>query len=119
MGSDPSPFSAAGIISFTVFLAVVTTNSPNVEGMTAIAAWMLVCIFFVFGALGKHLCSTVWNSTVLVGTVLYKCEPTVPGMKNKHLYSAVQYKYSTVYFIIIIFLAQKQILVRSDVNQKP
>ena len=29
----------------------VTTNSPNVEGMTAIAAWMLVCIFFVFGAL--------------------------------------------------------------------
>ena len=30
---------------------IVTTNSPNVEGMTAIAAWMLVCIFFVFGAL--------------------------------------------------------------------
>ena len=37
---------------------IVTTNSPNVEGMTAIAAWMLVCIFFVFGALGnirRHL----------------------------------------------------------------
>ena len=30
---------------------IVTTNSPNVEGMTAIGAWMLVCIFFVFGAL--------------------------------------------------------------------
>ena len=30
---------------------IITTNSPNVEGMTAIAAWMLVCIFFVFGAL--------------------------------------------------------------------
>jgi len=30
---------------------IVTSNSPNVEGMTAIAAWMLVCIFFVFGAL--------------------------------------------------------------------
>ena len=30
---------------------IVTTNSPNVEGMTAIAAWMLVCIFFVFFAL--------------------------------------------------------------------
>ena len=29
----------------------VTSNSPNVEGMTAIAAWMLACIFFVFGAL--------------------------------------------------------------------
>ena len=34
---------------------IVTSNSPNVEGMTAIAAWMLVCIFFVFGALvGKQ-----------------------------------------------------------------
>merc|ERR1719189_2258563 len=30
---------------------IVTSNSPNVEGMTAISAWMLVCIFFVFGAL--------------------------------------------------------------------
>ena len=29
----------------------VTSNSPNVEGMTAIAAWMLACILFVFGAL--------------------------------------------------------------------
>ena len=33
---------------------IVTSNSPNVEGMTAIAAWMLVCIFFVFGALGRE-----------------------------------------------------------------
>ncbi len=30
---------------------IVTTGSPNTEGMTAIAAWVLVCIFFVFGAL--------------------------------------------------------------------
>lgn len=33
---------------------IVTTNSPNVEGMTAIAAWMLVCIFFVFFALAGY-----------------------------------------------------------------
>ena len=33
----------------------VTTNSPNTEGMNAITAWMLVCIFFVFGALGMYL----------------------------------------------------------------
>ncbi|XP_040576873.1 glutamate-gated chloride channel subunit beta [Lepeophtheirus salmonis] len=33
---------------------IVTTNSPNVEGMTAIAAWMIGCIFFVFGALGGY-----------------------------------------------------------------
>lgn len=24
---------------------------PNADGVTAIAAWMIVCIFFVFGAL--------------------------------------------------------------------
>jgi hypothetical protein len=29
----------------------VTTASPNAEGMNAITAWMLICIFFVFGAL--------------------------------------------------------------------
>ncbi len=32
----------------------VTTNSPNVEGMTAIAAWMIVCILFVFAALAGY-----------------------------------------------------------------
>ncbi len=32
----------------------VTSNSPNTEGMNAITAWMLVCIFFVFGALGGY-----------------------------------------------------------------
>ena len=39
-------------IVFLIFdNSMITANSPNVEGMTAIAAWMLVCIFFVFGAL--------------------------------------------------------------------
>ena len=33
---------------------IVTTNSPNVEGMTAIAAWMIVCILFVFAALAGY-----------------------------------------------------------------
>ena len=32
-------------------LQIVITNSPNVEGMTAIAGWMIVCMIFVFGAL--------------------------------------------------------------------
>ena len=41
----------------TLFLVLINifnnviSNSPNVEGMTAIAAWMLACILFVFGAL--------------------------------------------------------------------
>ena len=29
-------------------------NSPNSEGTTAITAWMLTCLFFVFGDLGSY-----------------------------------------------------------------
>ena len=32
----------------------VTAVSPNVEGMTAISAWMIVCILFVFAALAGY-----------------------------------------------------------------
>ena len=32
----------------------VTSVSPNVEGMTAISAWMIVCILFVFAALAGY-----------------------------------------------------------------
>ena len=36
------------------FKTTVTSNSPNTEGMNAITAWILTCIFFVFGALGGY-----------------------------------------------------------------
>ena len=29
----------------------VITSSPNTEGLTAISAWMIVCILFIFAAL--------------------------------------------------------------------
>ncbi|XP_040566996.1 glycine receptor subunit alphaZ1 [Lepeophtheirus salmonis] len=32
----------------------VTTNTPKAEGLTAIEAWMLACILFVFGALIEY-----------------------------------------------------------------
>jgi hypothetical protein len=41
----------------TLFLVLIniftniTTNSPNVEGLTSISAWVIACILFVFGAL--------------------------------------------------------------------
>ena len=41
----------------TIFLVLVnifnsvTTNTPKAEGLTALEAWMLACILFVFGAL--------------------------------------------------------------------
>ena len=48
----------------TLFLVLVnifntvTTNTPKAEGLTAIEAWMLSCILFVFGALvgGQDRC---------------------------------------------------------------
>ena len=60
---------------------IVTSNSPNVEGMTAIAAWMLVCIFFVFGALGRehlvdnyviYLRGFFWGGDSKIGNFFYK-----------------------------------------------
>ena len=41
----------------TLFLVLIniftniTSNSPNVEGLTSISAWVITCILFVFGAL--------------------------------------------------------------------
>ena len=44
----------------TVFLVLVnifntiTTNIPKAEGLTAIEAWVIVCVLFVFGALIEY-----------------------------------------------------------------
>jgi hypothetical protein len=35
-------------------LVGVSSISPNVEGVSAISAWLLVCILFVFGALLEY-----------------------------------------------------------------
>ena len=46
----------------TVFLVLVnifntiTTNIPKAEGLTAIEAWVIVCVLFVFGALVGRSC---------------------------------------------------------------
>merc|ERR1712008_288643 len=44
----------------TIFLVLINifntiqTNSPKAEGLTAIEAWVIACIIFVFGALGEY-----------------------------------------------------------------
>jgi len=44
----------------TIFLVLVNifntiqTNSPKAEGLTAIEAWVIACIIFVFGALSEY-----------------------------------------------------------------
>ena len=46
----------------TLFLVLVnifntvTTNTPKAEGLTAIEAWMLSCILFVFATLTEYAC---------------------------------------------------------------
>ena len=46
----------------TLFLVLVnifntvTTNTPKAEGLTAIEAWMLSCILFVFASLTEYAC---------------------------------------------------------------
>ena len=46
----------------TLFLVLVnifntvTTNTPKAEGLTAIEAWMLSCILFVFATLLEYAC---------------------------------------------------------------
>ena len=38
------------LVLINIFNAI-TNNSPNVEGLSSISAWLVVCILFVFGAL--------------------------------------------------------------------
>ncbi|XP_040575478.1 glycine receptor subunit alpha-2-like [Lepeophtheirus salmonis] len=44
----------------TIFLVLINifntiqTNSPKADGLTAIEAWVIACIIFVFGALGEY-----------------------------------------------------------------
>ncbi len=44
----------------TLFLVLInifnniTSNSPNVEGLTSISAWVITCILFTFGALAGY-----------------------------------------------------------------
>ena len=53
--SDVIPGRMALLVTLFLVLVnifnTVTTNTPKAEGLTAIEAWMLACILFVFGAL--------------------------------------------------------------------
>jgi len=63
----------------TLFLVLVnifnnvTTNTPKAEGLTAIEAWMLACILFVFGALVEY------------ATLLFKKQRYVSGQHKVNL----------------------------------
>ena len=57
---------------FTVLVLVnifnnVTTNTPKAEGLTAIEAWMLACILFVFAALAEYAAILFHKMNLVIG----------------------------------------------------
>ncbi len=62
----------------TIFLVLINifntiqTNSPKAEGLTAIEAWVIACIIFVFGALGEY-------TVILLKIKLKKLAPRYRG----------------------------------------
>ena len=62
----------------TIFLVLINifntiqTNSPKAEGLTAIEAWVIACIIFVFGALGEY-------TVILLKIKLQKLSPKGSG----------------------------------------
>ena len=57
----------------TLFLVLVnifnnvTTNTPKAEGLTAIEAWMLACILFVFAALAEYAAILFHKMNLMIG----------------------------------------------------
>ena len=55
----------------TLFLVLVnifntvTTNTPKAEGLTAIEAWMLACILFVFGTLVEYAALLLHKTSIV------------------------------------------------------
>ena len=58
----------------TLFLVLVnifnnvTTNTPKAEGLTAIEAWMLACILFVFATLAEYAGLLFHKMNLFIGT---------------------------------------------------
>ena len=58
-------------------LNTITNNSPNVEGLTSISAWVIICILFVFGALVVFAALVFRKNTLgkvsSANNFIYKC----------------------------------------------
>ena len=65
----------------TIFLVLVnifntiTTNIPKAEGLTAIEAWVIGCVLFVFGALIGRWCGEVNCSLTLRRCSVFQYQP--------------------------------------------
>ena len=75
----------------TVFLVLVnifntiTTNIPKAEGLTAIEAWVIVCVLFVFGALIEY--AGLLLKMKLEATRRQSPVSHVPSSAARHLHS--------------------------------
>ena len=102
----------------TVFLVLVnifnsiTTNIPKAEGLTAIEAWVIVCVLFVFGALvgnililfplggGQKYHKAEWCNKVCLQEV-----SSSRGRDEKHIVAGIDYKWEvgTITFLGLSF----------------
>merc|ERR1719348_2392478 len=76
----------------TVFLVLVnifntiTTNIPKAEGLTAIEAWVIVCVLFVFGALVEYagiLLQMKMRVSTKKAPLKKKPSPKIPSSNNQ------------------------------------
>ena len=69
----------------TLFLVLVnifnnvTTNTPKAEGLTAIEAWMLACILFVFAALAEYAAILFHKMNLVIGNKKQTNQPYEVG----------------------------------------
>ncbi|XP_023327976.1 glycine receptor subunit alpha-2 isoform X2 [Eurytemora carolleeae] len=72
----------------TLFLVLVnifnnvTTNTPKAEGLTAIEAWMLACILFVFAALAEYAALLFHKSKILLETPVVHTQYQIERLRD-------------------------------------
>ena len=73
----------------TIFLVLVnifntiTTNIPKAEGLTAIEAFVIVCVLFVFGALMGKIFINETNQIYLLGEYYSEYTFSSRGLKDQ------------------------------------
>ena len=76
----------------TLFLVLVnifnnvTTNTPKAEGLTAIEAWMLACILFVFAALAEYAAILFHKMNLMIGHKKQSKQTYEVGRTSPRLY---------------------------------
>jgi hypothetical protein len=61
------------LVLINIFNAI-TDNSPNVEGLSSISAWMMTCILFVFAAFFVYTITLIKKIRIVKVCLFHKLE---------------------------------------------